>query len=82
MERWPRIDAAGRLADAHEHMAALRTEADHERLLRAAPRPDGAAMRMRMRLGRWFLRIGAILAAEGELVRSAGDRARVDRQYP
>ena len=81
MERWPRIDAAGRLADALEHSNALRAEADDERLLRAARRPDGVVMGIRMRIGRWFLRIGAFLAAEGELVRSAGDAARVDRQY-
>jgi hypothetical protein len=81
MERWPRIDAPGRLADAYEHIAALRAEAADERLLLAA-RPASPATGMRVRLGRWFLRIGAMLAAEGELVRSAGDRARMDRQYP
>ncbi len=64
IEDWTRHDPSGRYAVARVRMQAMEAEAARHRATRTETVPP--AERVRARLGRWLVRLGQLLAGDGE----------------
>jgi hypothetical protein len=64
IEDWTRHDPSGRYAVARERMKAFEAEAARHRATRTES--VSLAERVRARLGGWLVRLGRLLAGDGE----------------